>query len=149
MHPNVFLIFTATYLQDRCSWNGWAHPILKYQPRWLAAGDKGTMIVEDFSCSGSIYRTGKMLEKLPSRIVETEAGPTRQFAPIPPGGILEEPLPEVESDWTQFYRNLADVMDGRAELLVSIPSVRRVLGIMEAVWKSSECNEVVVPESET
>lgn len=123
--------------------------ILKYQPRWLAAGDKGTMIVDDFSCSGKIYRTGKMLEKLPSRIVETEAGPTRQFAPIPPGGILEEPLPAVESDWTQFYRNLADVLDGRADLLVSIPSVRRVLGIMEAVWKSAERNEVVVPESET
>ena len=41
--------------------------ILKYQPRWLAAGDKGTMIVEDFGCHGSIYRTGKMLEKLRRR----------------------------------------------------------------------------------
>ena len=41
------------------------------------------------------------------------------------------------------------LMDGRADLLVSIPSVRRVLGIMEAVWKSAERNEVVVPESET
>ena len=41
--------------------------ILEYQPRWLAAGDKGTMIVKNFGCDGSIYRTGKMLEKLPSR----------------------------------------------------------------------------------
>ena len=48
--------------------------ILKYQPRWLAAGDKGTMIVEDFGCNGSIYRTGKLLEKLPPQITETEAG---------------------------------------------------------------------------
>lgn len=47
--------------------------ILKYQPRWLAAGDKGTMIVEDFGCNGSIYRTGKLLEKLPPQITETEA----------------------------------------------------------------------------
>ena len=34
--------------------------------------------------------TGKMLEKLPSQIVETEAGPTRQFAPVAPGGIVTE-----------------------------------------------------------
>lgn len=40
--------------------------IVKAQPRWLAAGSKGTMIVEDFGRHGNIYRTGKMLEKLPS-----------------------------------------------------------------------------------
>ncbi len=32
--------------------------ILEYQPRWLAAGDKGTMVVRSFGCDGSIYRTG-------------------------------------------------------------------------------------------
>ena len=61
--------------------------ILKYQPRWLAAGDRGTLVVNTFAGDGAIYRTGKMLEKLPPQITETEAGPTRQFAPVPPGGI--------------------------------------------------------------
>ena len=37
--------------------------ILEYQPRWLVAGDKGTMIVKNFACDGNIYRTGKMLGK--------------------------------------------------------------------------------------
>lgn len=120
--------------------------ILKYQPRWLAAGDKGTMIVEDFGCHGAIYRTGKMLEKLPSQIVETEAGPTRQFAPVPPGGITEEPLPEVKTDWVDFYKNIDDVLNGRAELKVTIPSVRRVLSVMEAAWKSAETGEAVLFE---
>ena len=120
--------------------------ILKYQPRWLAAGDKGTLIVDDFGCHGSIYRTGKLLEKLPPQITETEAGPTRQFAPVPPGGIVEEPLPEVETDWVDFYRNVDDVLNGRAESKIKIPEVRRVLSVMEAAWKSAETGEAVLFE---
>lgn len=117
--------------------------ILSYQPRWLAAGSKGTLLIHSFGCDGAIYRTGKMLEKLPPQITETEAGPTRQFAPIPPGGIVEEPLPEVETDWLEFYRNVTDVLNGREESKIKIPEVRRVLAVMEAAWKSSRTGEAV------
>ncbi len=120
--------------------------ILKYQPRWLAAGDKGTLIVDDFACNGKIYRTGQLLEKLPPQITETEAGPTRQFAPVPPGGIVEEPLPEVETSWLDYYRNVADVLDGKAEIKVKIPEVRRVLSVMEAARKSSETGMAIAFE---
>ena len=120
--------------------------ILEYQPRWLAAGDKGTMIVKTFGCDGSIYRTGKMLEKLPPQITETEAGPTRQFAPVPPGGIVTEPLPEIRTDWTDFYRNVADVLNGEAESIIKIPEVRRVLSVMEAARKSAETGEAILLE---
>lgn len=120
--------------------------ILEYQPRWLVAGDKGTMIVKNFGCEGNIYRTGKMLEKLPPQITETEAGPTRQFAPVPPGGIVKEPLPEVETDWVDFYRNVDDVLNGRAESKIKISEVRRVLSVMEAAWQSSRTGEAVLFE---
>lgn len=120
--------------------------ILKYQPRWLAAGDKGTMIVNTFGCDGAIYRTGKMLEKLPPQITETEAGPTRQFAPVPPGGIIEEALPRIESDWVEFYRNVDDVLNHRAESKIKISEVRRVLAVMEAAWRSAETGEAVLFE---
>ena len=120
--------------------------ILKYQPRWLAAGDKGTMVVNTFACDGEIYRTGKMLEKLPPQITETEAGPTRQFAPVPPGGIVTEPLPEVQTDWVDFYRNVNDVLNGKAESRIKISEVRRVLSVMEAARKSAETGEAVLFE---
>jgi predicted dehydrogenase len=127
--------------------------ILEYQPRWLAAGDKGTMLVKNFGCDGNIYRTGQMLEKLPPQITETVAGPTRQFAPIPPGGIITEPLPEIKSDWVDFYRNVATVLEGwaspekaREKSLVKIPEVRRVLTVMEAVRKSAETGQAVALE---
>lgn len=120
--------------------------ILDYQPRWLVGGDKGTMVIKSFKCDGNIFRTGKMLEKLPSQIVETEAGPTRQFAPVPPGGIVTEPLPEVTSDWVDFYRNVEDVLNGKAESRIKIPEVRRVLAVMEAARRSSETGQAVLFE---
>lgn len=121
--------------------------ILEYQPRWLAAGDKGTLIVKTFGCDGNIYRTGRMLEKLPPQITETEAGPTRQFAPVPPGGIVTEPLPQIETDWADFYKNVDDVLNQRAESKIQISEVRRVLSVMEAAWKSSETGTAVLLEA--
>jgi predicted dehydrogenase len=120
--------------------------ILEYQPRWLAAGDKGTLIVQNFDCVGNIYRTGKMLEKLPPQITETVAGPTRQFAPMPPGGIVIEPLPEISSDWVDFYKNVIAVLEGREESKIKISEVRRVLGVMEAVRKSAETGQAIALE---
>lgn len=117
--------------------------ILSYQPRWLVAGDKGTMVINTFGCDGNIYRTGKMLEKLPPQITETEAGPTRQFAPVPPGGIITEPLPDVKTDWVDFYRNVDGVLNGREETAIKISSVRRVIAVMEACWKSSETGKTI------
>lgn len=120
--------------------------ILEYQPRWLVGGDRGTVVVKDFGCNGAIYRTGKMLEKLPPQITETEAGPTRQFAPIPPGGIETFPLPEVESDWVDFYKNVIEVLNGKEESKIRISEVRRVLEVMEAVWESSKTGKAILFE---
>lgn len=120
--------------------------MLKYSPRWVAAGDKGTMVVNTFGCDGAIYRTGQLLEKLPAQITETVAGPTRQFAPVPPGGIVEEELPIVESDWVDFYSNVSDVLNGKAESKIKISEVRRVLSVMEAARESSETGKAIAFE---
>jgi predicted dehydrogenase len=120
--------------------------ILNYQPRWLVGGDKGTLIIKDFGCEGMIYHTGEMLEKLPPQITETVAGPTRQFAPVPPGGIVTEPLPEVVTDWVDFYRNVDEVLNGKAEFKIKLPEVRRVLSVMEAARLSSQKGEAILFE---
>lgn len=120
--------------------------ILEYQPRWIVAGDKGTMLVKNFSCEGNVYRTGKMLEKLPPQITETVAGPTRQFAPVPPGGIITEPLPEIESDWLDFYKNVEEVLNGKAKSKIKISEVRRVLSVMEAARESMRSGEAILFE---
>lgn len=120
--------------------------ILEYQPRWLVGGDKGTMMVKSFACDGNIYRTGKLLEKLPPQITETEAGPTRQFAPVPPGGIVTEPLPEIKTDWVDFYRNVDGVLNGREESRIQMTEVRRVLAVMEACRESARTGQAILFE---
>lgn len=120
--------------------------ILEYQSRWMIAGDKGTMLVHNFAGDGNIYRTGKMLKKLPPQITETEAGPTRQFAPVPPGGIVKESLPEVKTDWVDFYKNVAATLNGKEESKIKISEVRRVLKVMESAWESSNTGKAVLFE---
>ena len=121
--------------------------ILKQKPRWFVAGDRGTLYIDNFECDGAIIRTSKKLDKLPAAITETVAGPTRQFAPTPAGVLYEDPLPEVETDWVDFYRNFTDVMNGKAEFKIKDSEVRRVLALMEAARQSSETNESVMFES--
>lgn len=121
--------------------------ILDYQPRWLVGGDRGTVIIKDFMCNGNVYRTGRFLDRLPSSIVETVAGPTRQFAPVPPGGITTGPLPSVESDWTDFYRNVCGALNGTEALKVQISEVRRVLTVMEAAVESVETGKAIALEA--
>jgi scyllo-inositol 2-dehydrogenase (NADP+) len=116
---------------------------LKYQPRWLAAGNRGTVYINSFACDGGIARTSELLDKLPAQIAETVAGPTRQFAPQPAGVLYDDPLPEVKTEWTDFYENVVDVLNGNAEPLIKKSEVREVLSIMEAAFKSSETNQSI------
>lgn len=116
---------------------------LKYQPRWLAAGNRGTVYINSFACDGGVARTSELLDKLPAQIAETVAGPTRQFAPQPAGVLYDDPLPEVKTEWTEFYQNVLDVLNGKAEPLIKNAEVREVLSIMEAAFKSSETNQSI------
>ena len=59
---------------------------------------------------------------------------------------MEEPLPEVQTDWVDFYRNVDDVLNGRAESKIKISEVRRVLSVMEAAWKSAGSGKAVLFE---
>ena len=66
-------------------------------------------------------------------IVQTEAGPTRSMAPQPEETKKRLPLPEVETSWLDFYRNLNAVVEGREELIVKPEQARRVLRVIETV----------------
>ena len=59
---------------------------------------------------------------------------------------MEEPLPEVQTDWVDFYRNVDDVLNGRAESKIKISEVRKVLSVMEEAWKSAETGEAILFE---
>lgn len=107
------------------------------QRKWFIGGDKGTLIVNGFECEGNIVRTSELLEKLPAKIAQTVAGPTRAFGPPADGVLYYEPLPEVVTEWTDFYKNFVQVLNGKEEFKIKTTEVRRVLALMNAIFESS------------
>ncbi len=112
-------------------------------PRWHVSGTAATAVVDDWSCKGRIVKlnTDAKME-WGEDIVYTEAGPTRTMAPRPKETLAELPLPEVHTDWSDYYKNIAAVLDGRCgegpetELIVKPQQCLRVMRVIDAVFES-------------
>ena len=108
-------------------------------PRWHVSCTDGTAVVEDWKCNGRIVQLNTDAEMAwDDEIVYTEAGPTRTMAPRPKQTLREMPLPEVETNWTDYYRNILDVLDNRAELIVKPEQALRVMRVIDLLFRSEE-----------
>ena len=105
------------------------------RPRWHVSCANGTMLVEDWAANGKIIQLSTdQAMTWADDIVYTEAGPTRTMAPRPPETTRQLPLPEVEVDWSDYYRNILDVLDGKAELIVKPQQALRVMKVIDAAF---------------
>ncbi len=108
-------------------------------PRWHVQGTGGTLQIDDWSCKGKLMQLKEDAAMAwDDDIVYTEAGPTRTMAPRPSYTMKELPLPEVETDWSDFYRNILGVLDGTAELLVKPEQALRVMRVIDLLFKAEE-----------
>jgi len=108
-------------------------------PRWYVIGNAGTLQIDDFDCKSGGYTKPRYTDTpIAPVVVMTPAGPTRMMAPRPADSKEDFPLPEVETDWTDLYRNLTAVMNDESELIVKPHQVRRVLELIEAIFRSSK-----------
>ncbi len=107
-------------------------------PRWHVQGKNGTLQIDDWSCKGKFVRlkTDAAMEWADD-IVYTEAGPTRTMAPRPEFTKEELPLPEVTTDWADYYRNVLGALDGTAELLVKPEGALRVMRGIDLFFKAN------------
>jgi scyllo-inositol 2-dehydrogenase (NADP+) len=113
-------------------------------PRWYVIGNDGTLQIDDFTCEKGGYTKPRYTDMpVAPVVVMTPAGPTRMMAPRPPETKEDFPLPQVETDWTELYQNLVDVMEGKAELIVKPHQIRRVLELIEAIFKSAKENRSI------
>ena len=71
------------------------------------------------------------------------AGLTKTMAPRGDGSTQTLPLPKVEYDNNELYMNLAAVIDGTAEQIVTCEHALRVMRLMEAAIESSNTHTVV------
>lgn len=108
-----------------------------YNPRWHVSCTGGTVAIDDWSCKGKIIKLREDSELTWSDdIVYTEAGPTRTMAPRPSYTTQVMDLPEVTTDWSDYYKNIVGVMEGREELIVKPEQALRVMKVIEKVFES-------------
>lgn len=114
--------------------------------RWYVCGDRGALIIPDWSCNGRIVRAAEHQVTWEEEIIQTKAGPTKTMAPRAKDTIEEIHLDpdKYYSDYDVFFRNLADVLDGKAEPRVKIWEVMRSMKIMEAAFESDRCGQTVL-----
>lgn len=120
---------------------------------WMQSAE-GTAVIEDWEMNGKVVRrTGAQEDD--ATPVQAGVGLTKTMAPrildykalastTPPVEVL--PLPQVECDIMDFYRNASDVIEGTAQPAISNESVIRCLTVLEAIVESSRTHEVVHPE---
>ena len=107
------------------------------QKRWHLFCKNGAATVLDWDANGEIVRL-KNSETLSweEDIVYTSAGPTRSMAPRPDTTVEKLPLPVVEGDWLDLYRNAVQVINGREQSVVTYPQMRRCMEVIDAIFLS-------------
>ena len=65
------------------------------------------------------------------------------MAPRTEETIREYPLPEVHADVKDYYRNVIRACRGEEAPLITHDQIRKVMKLMEAVFRSAEKNQVV------
>lgn len=111
-------------------------------PRWYVLGENGSAVIENFRMDGKIVMVSDW-EKRDAVPVVTAAGLTKTMAPRTKETIQEYPLPRVESDVHDFYRNVVKVIARAEKPLITHEEVMRVMKLMEAIFESAETNTVV------
>ncbi len=106
-------------------------------PRWHVSCTDGTVVVNNWACEGAMFQKKSDSElEWEDVIVYTEAGPTRTMAPRPKETIIETQLPEVTTDWGDYYKNIVDVIDNGADLIVKPEQALRVMKIIDLAFEA-------------
>ena len=111
-------------------------------PRWYIQGLNGTAAITDWDLSGKIVIATADEEHDAVPIV-TAAGLTKTMAPRTPETIKELPIPRIDTDIKDYYRNIAKVVNGEEKQIVTHDQQRELMHLMEAIFESAEGNKVV------
>ncbi len=111
-------------------------------PRFYMQAKSGTALIEDWQKKCRVAKLKAWCEKDVTP-VQTAAGITKTMAPRDEITLDTYELERPTSDVHDYYRNLAAHIDGKAEILVKLCEVRRVLEVMECAFKSGESHEAL------
>ena len=111
-------------------------------PRFYMKGTKGTALITDWREETQVVKCKHWHESevLP---VETAAGLTKTMAPRDSVTVDEYRLPRPASDVHDYYRNIAQAIDGKATQLVTHEQMRIDLRLIQCAFESAERGETV------
>ena len=110
------------------------------EPRWHLSGDDGTASIEKwFGKEAKLVLANTKEVNWEQGCVYTSNGLSKTMWPRPVQEISETQvtLPEGLPVWEDFYRNVIDVMEGRAEQTVTHDQLRRSMRVMMAAFESA------------
>ena len=115
---------------------------------WFVGGTKGSAVIDGTfraqgNAEGKIVRTTHLLQSVPGRLTMTSAGPTRSFGEPEPGLLYDEPLPAIHTEHRDFFVHYIAAREGREPDAVTLPQVRHVLSVMEAIRRSAATHQAV------
>lgn len=113
-------------------------------PRWYVLGTEGTLVIDDWDCSGKIVRCLERQDKWADEILEIKAGPSKTMAPRTPETVetieLSKPT-DVVDNLDVVYDQMVAAIEGTAELTITPEQALRVVKVMEACFKSHETRQ--------
>ncbi len=110
-------------------------------PRWYVCCEDGTLVIDDWECTGKIVRCIDKENVWGEEIVYTKAGPTKTMAPRNPRSVETIEISaytDGHSKLTPTYEQLVDAIEGRAPLKITAEQALRVIRVMEAAFLSAE-----------
>lgn len=122
------------FLSDKKNW---------FEHHWFIGGDKGSAYSDGFYPQGKIVHTTRLLENVPGETTMTFAGPTRSFGQIDDDVLKVLELPIADTEQIDFFENYRDAREGKCDFIIKLEEIRRIMQILEAIWKSANANEVV------
>ena len=116
------------------------------EPRWHLSGDDGTAtIYEWFGEEGKVVKANTKEVNWQQGCVYTPNGLSKTMWPRPVQEISELPLPKVENppQWEDFYNNVIDFVEGKAEQIVKHSEIRKDMKVLMAAFESARTNQVI------
>jgi scyllo-inositol 2-dehydrogenase (NADP+) len=107
------------------------------RPRWLVRGTDGSYEKHGLDPQEECLKRGQV------GWPESDPAPPGRLAQVTPEGVLVSEVAPVPGDWSAFYRNVRDAINGEAPLVVRAEECRRALELLLAAERSAETGMVV------
>ncbi|MCL2190276.1 MAG: Gfo/Idh/MocA family oxidoreductase [Defluviitaleaceae bacterium] len=113
-------------------------------PRWHVSGTDGTAVILDWEQNGHVITLADpSIQDWEDAVIYTHAGPTHTMLPRPKYTTKKEALPTVKGDWVDVYRNIVDVINGNAELIITPEQALRVMKVIDAAFESEKTGKAI------